>query len=138
MPALTVFTPTYNRADRLERAYESLKQQTNKDFCWLIVDDGSTDDTAGAVRAMQEDKLVDIKYIYRENGGKMRAHNTGVMACDTPLFLCLDSDDTLTRERVRRSPYTGTFSRRRKTAPSGSSTGGASRERPRWYSVPTC
>ena len=100
MPALTVFTPTYNRADRLERAYESLKQQTNKDFCWLIVDDGSTDDTAGAVRAMQEDKLVDIKYIYRENGGKMRAHNTGVMACDTPLFLCLDSDDTLTAAAV--------------------------------------
>ena len=100
MPALTVFTPTYNRADRLGRAYESLKQQTNKDFCWLIVDDGSTDDTAGAVRAMQEDKLVDIKYIYRENGGKMRAHNTGVMACDTPLFLCLDSDDTLTAAAV--------------------------------------
>jgi glycosyltransferase involved in cell wall biosynthesis len=102
LPTLTVFTPTYNRADKLVRVYESLKQQTNKDFCWLIADDGSTDDTAGAVRSMQEENAVNIKYIRRENGGKMRAHNTGVKACETPLFLCLDSDDLLPDNAVDR------------------------------------
>ena len=100
LPTLTVFTPTYNRADKLKRAYESLKRQTNKDFCWLIVDDGSADDTVGAVASMKEENAVDITLIRRENGGKMRAHNTGVTACDTELFLCLDSDDCLTDTAV--------------------------------------
>ena len=101
LPTLTVFTPTYNRADKLKRVYESLKRQTDKDFCWLIVDDGSADDTVGAVASMKEEKIVDITMIHRENGGKMRAHNTGVTACDTELFLCLDSDDWLTDTAVR-------------------------------------
>lgn len=101
LPTLTVFTPTYNRADKLKRVYESLKRQTDKDFCWLIVDDGSADDTVGAVASMKEEKIVDITIIRRENGGKMRAHNTGVTACDTELFLCLDSDDWLTDTAVR-------------------------------------
>lgn len=100
MPTLTVFTPTYNRADKLKRAYESLKRQTDKDFCWLIVDDGSADDTVGAVAAMKEENKVDITLIRRENGGKMRAHNTGVTTCATELFLCLDSDDCLTDTAV--------------------------------------
>ncbi len=100
MPILTVFTPAYNRSDKLVRAYESLKRQTNKDFCWLVVDDGSTDDTVGAVKSFREEGIVDITYIRRENGGKMRAHNTGVDACETELFLCLDSDDYLSDEAV--------------------------------------
>ena len=76
---LTIFTPAYNRAGKLKRVYESLKRQTDKDFAWLIVDDGSTDETADVARGFQNEGTVDIKYIYRENGGKMRAHNIGGM-----------------------------------------------------------
>lgn len=97
---LTIFTPAYNRAQLLKRAYESLKRQTNKEFKWLIVDDGSTDDTKETVKAFIEEGAIDITYHYQENGGKMRAHNTGVRLCDTELFVCLDSDDYLTDNAV--------------------------------------
>lgn len=92
---LTVFTPTYNRKELMKRLYESLKRQTCKDFCWLIVDDGSTDDTRSLVDEFKAEDKVEIEYIYRENGGKMRAHNDGVRNCKTPYFLCVDSDDYL-------------------------------------------
>ena len=97
---LTVFTPTYNRKELLARAYESLTKQTVRDFEWLIVDDGSTDHTDDAVRSWIDEGIIPIRYHYRENGGKMRAHNTGVGLCDTELFLCLDSDDVLVEDAV--------------------------------------
>jgi len=90
---LTVFTPTYNRKELLRRVYESLCLQTLEDFKWLIVDDGSVDGTGEAVKEWQAGAGFEIVYHYRENGGKMRAHNTGVSLCDTELFVCLDSDD---------------------------------------------
>lgn len=97
---LTVFTPTYNRKELLARAYESLKRQSVRDFEWLIVDDGSTDDTGDVVKKWMDEGSIPIRYIYRENGGKMRAHNTGVENCETDLFVCLDSDDYLTDTAV--------------------------------------
>ena len=92
---LTVFTPTYNRKDLLPRLYESLVRQTCKDFMWLIVDDGSTDGTKALIDEFIAENKVVIEYIYRENGGKMRAHNDGARNCKTPYFLCVDSDDYL-------------------------------------------
>ncbi len=92
---LTVFTPTYNRKELLTRAYESLCRQTVKDFEWLIVDDGSDDHTDDTVKGWIDEGRIRIRYRYRENGGKMRAHNTGVSLCETELFMCLDSDDYL-------------------------------------------
>ncbi|MBO4266997.1 MAG: glycosyltransferase family 2 protein [Lachnospiraceae bacterium] len=97
---LTVFTPTYNRRELLARAYESLKRQTCRDFEWLIVDDGSTDATDDYVKTWIDEGLVPIRYHYRQNGGKMRAHNTGVSLANTELFMCLDSDDYLTDTAV--------------------------------------
>ena len=97
---LTVFTPTYNRKELLGRVYQSLLAQTCRDFCWLIVDDGSTDDTKQTVQGWIEEKQIPVTYIYRENGGKMRAHNTGVEHCTTELFMCLDSDDYLPADAV--------------------------------------
>ena len=97
---LTIFTPTYNRKELLKRAYESLRAQTCKDFCWLIVDDGSTDDTASAVEEWGREGIIPIEYLYFENGGKMRAHNRGVENCRTEWFLCLDSDDRLVPDAV--------------------------------------
>ena len=87
---LTIFTPTYNRAQTLPRLYDSLKRQTNKNFVWLIVDDGSEDNTKSLVDAWTEEKLMEIKYIYQQNSGKMQAHNCGVDNTETELFLCVD------------------------------------------------
>ena len=84
---LTVFTPTYNRENLLPRLYESLKRQSIKDFVWLVVDDGSTDNTRSLIEGFISENAIEIEYIYRENGGKMRAHNDGVRNSRTPYFL---------------------------------------------------
>ena len=101
MKEITIFTPTYNRANLLTRLYQSLKMQTCREFQWLIVDDGSTDDTKNIVeKFIQEDKIV-IKYYYQKNSGKHVAHNLGVKMCNTELFCCVDSDDYLTNDAVQ-------------------------------------
>lgn len=92
---ITIFTPTYNRDYILPRLYSSLCEQTCSAFVWLIVDDGSSDDTPSLVRKWQKEGLIDILYHLQPNGGKMRAHNQGVRLCETPLFMCVDSDDYL-------------------------------------------
>ena len=92
---MTIFTPTYNRGYIIGKLYESLLVQTCKDFCWMVVDDGSTDDTRSVIEGFIAEGKLDITYLYQENGGKQRAHNTGVEACETELFFCVDSDDTL-------------------------------------------
>lgn len=97
---LTVFTPTYNRAYILPKLYESLKEQTSQDFCWLVVDDGSTDNTEELINAYKAENLVDITYLKQPNGGKQRAHNTGVKNAQTELFVCVDSDDHLVADAV--------------------------------------
>lgn len=93
---ITVFTPAYNRAHTLPRTYESLCAQSSKDFVWLIVDDGSVDNTAELVKKWQgEDVGFEIRYIYKENGGMHTAHNTAYENIDTELNVCIDSDDKL-------------------------------------------
>lgn len=92
---ISVFTPTFNRGYILGKLYESLCIQNNQDFKWIIVDDGSTDDTKNIVNQfINEGKLI-IDYFYQPNMGKMQAHNTGVLKCDTDYFICVDSDDYL-------------------------------------------
>jgi len=93
---LTIFTPAYNRAHTLPRTYESLRQQNCKDFIWLIVDDGSSDNTAALVEKWQQaDNGFEIRYVYKENGGMHTAHNTAYEHIDTELNTCIDSDDKL-------------------------------------------
>ena len=91
---LTIFTPAYNRAHTLPRTYESLCRQNCKDFIWLVVDDGSEDNTAELVHQWQtEDNGFEIRYVYKENGGMHTAHNTAYTHIDTELNTCIDSDD---------------------------------------------
>ena len=95
-PILTIFTPAYNRAHTLPRTYESLCRQSCKDFLWLIVDDGSTDNTAALVQEWQSrDNGFAIQYIHKENGGMHTAHNTAYANIHTELNTCIDSDDML-------------------------------------------
>lgn len=98
---LTVFTPTYNRAYCLSSAYEALKRQTCKDFSWLIVDDGSTDNTRELVADWQARKNdFEIRYVYKENGGLYSGYTTAFKYIDTELCVCVDSDDYLTDNAV--------------------------------------
>lgn len=74
MEEITVFTPTYNRAKTLERAFNSLMAQTVKNFIWLIIDDGSSDDTFDKVKEFKNKSLFKIEYYWKENGvnGKIK------------------------------------------------------------------
>ena len=92
---ITVFTPTYNRAHLLHKLYESLLRQSNQSFKWLIIDDGSTDNTKDVVDAFSKDNQIEIKYIYKENGGLHTGYNTAIENLDTELSICIDSDDWL-------------------------------------------
>ncbi len=92
---LTVFTPTFNRAETLPRLYASLLEQVCVDFEWLIVDDGSTDATANLVRSWQMESKLDVRYIWQENAGKHVAHNRGAQLARGGYFICVDSDDWL-------------------------------------------
>ena len=94
LPGITVFTPTYNRAHTLPRLYESLLEQRG-DFEWLVVDDGSTDDTGSLVASFAAEEKIPIRYVYKENGGKHTALNEGIRQAQREYFLCLDSDDAL-------------------------------------------
>ncbi len=101
-PTLTVFTPTYNRAYTLHLCYESLKRQTCKDFIWLVIDDGSTDNTKQLVYSWIEENVVTIQYYYQENQGMHGAHNTAYKLVDTELNVCIDSDDYMADEAVEK------------------------------------
>lgn len=97
---VTILTPTYNRNTMLKRLYESLLMQTVKNFVWLIVDDGSKDETANSVRQWQREKKIEILYIYQKNGGKHRALNKGIEQIRTELSFIVDSDDYLPEDAV--------------------------------------
>lgn len=100
---VTVFTPTYNRAYILGDLYHSLQRQTCMDFEWLIVDDGSADDTKALVASWRgEENPFPIRYVYQENGGKCRAINRGLKEADGRLFFTVDSDDYLTDDAIEK------------------------------------
>lgn len=99
MPLISILTPTYNRGKLLLPLYESLKNLTFEDFEWLIVDDGSEDDTEQYALSWIEHNIENaefpIRYIKKSNGGKHTAINRGVREASGELILILDSDDTL-------------------------------------------
>lgn len=101
-PTLTIFTPTYNRAYTLHLGYESLKKQTSKDFVWLIIDDGSTDQTKVLVDKWILENKVPIRYYYQENQGMHGAHNTAYELIETELNVCIDSDDYMPNDAVEK------------------------------------
>lgn len=98
--SLTVFTPTYNRAHTIRRTYESLCRQTCKDFEWLIIDDGSSDNTQELVEEWMDENKIHIRYIYQENQGMHGAHNTAYKNIHTELNTCIDSDDWMPDDAV--------------------------------------
>ena len=118
MVTLTIFTPAYNRAHTIKRTYKSLCEQTNHDFGWLVVDDGSTDNTRNIICSLISDVEVisdtefyghsidspwlQVHYIYQRNQGMHGAHNTAYNAINTELNTCIDSDDYMPCDAVEK------------------------------------
>ena len=92
---ITVITPSFNRSKLLSKAFDSLRQQTTQNFEWIIVDDGSEDNTREQVEGMSASATFPLYYIYKQNGGKHTAVNIGVTKAQGELVLILDSDDEL-------------------------------------------
>ncbi|MBR4575109.1 MAG: glycosyltransferase family 2 protein [Lachnospiraceae bacterium] len=100
---ITVFTPTYNRAKLLERSYQAMRRQTNQNFVWLIVDDGSSDNTKDIVEIWANEKHdFQLKYVYKENGGLQSGYVEALKHIETDLCFCVDSDDYLLDDAIER------------------------------------
>ncbi len=98
---ITIMTPTYNRANLLIRLYESLNRQKYTDkFEWLIVDDGSSDNTKETIDNIKKETKLNVRYIYQKNAGKYKAVNTGINTSKGELFFCVDSDDYLADDAI--------------------------------------
>ena len=101
-PIITIFTPTYNRVHTLPRLCESLNRQSNKNFEWIIVDDGSTDDTMLVVENYKREMNFSITYYLQQNAGKHIGINKGLELASGELFFIVDSDDWLKEDAVER------------------------------------
>lgn len=99
---LTVFTPTYNRAYCLHLLYESLSRQDSQDFIWLVIDDGSVDNTKELVAQWITEGKIEIEYHYKQNGGMHTGHNAAYSLISTPLNVCIDSDDYMPDDAVKK------------------------------------
>lgn len=100
MKKITVFTPTFNRAYCLGQLYESLIEQTNPNFIWMIIDDGSSDTTRELVQSWITENKIEIRYIYQENQGMHGAHNTAYQNITTEFNVCIDSDDFMPNNAI--------------------------------------
>ena len=99
---VTVFTPTYNRKYIIGELYESLKKQTNQNFEWLVIDDGSTDQTNILVQSWINENKICIRYFYINNGGKQHAINYALEKAEGDLFIVVDSDDYLSDDAIEK------------------------------------
>lgn len=97
---ITIFTPTFNRAHILPILFQSLTEQLCKDFEWLIIDDGSVDETEKLIKSFQDTADFEIRYFLQENSGKHIAINIGLQKAKGNLFFIVDSDDFLSNDAV--------------------------------------
>lgn len=105
MCLITVFTPTYNRDKLIYNLFQSLEKQDSKDFEWLIVDDGSTDNTATIIQKCKSISSFPIRYYYKKNEGKHIAINFAAERAKGEWFFIVDSDDILTSNSISRIKY---------------------------------
>lgn len=98
---ITILTPTYNRAGTLPKLFESLQGQTSKDFEWIVIDDGSKDNTTELVKEFVENaEGFLVTYLKQDNSGKHVALNNGISKAQGELIFIVDSDDWLSDNAV--------------------------------------
>lgn len=97
---ITIFTPTYNRKNKLKRVYDSLCAQKCYNFEWLIIDDGSSDNTEELIFNYINNGMFPVRYFKKNNGGKHTAYNMALELAKGDFFMCLDSDDYLTNGAI--------------------------------------
>lgn len=102
MKTLGIITTTYNRGYCIHQVYESLLRQNSKDFMWLVIDDGSTDNTKQLIQSYMDQNLIEIEYIYQENKGMTGARNTAYQHIKTEINTIIDSDDWLVEDAVEK------------------------------------
>lgn len=100
MARITIFTPTYNRANTLVRVFDSLQAQSYMDFEWIVIDDGSIDNTREVIEQFKEIATFDIRYFYQKNSGKHVAINKAVKLSTSEFFVIADSDDSFKPETL--------------------------------------
>lgn len=98
--AITFFTPTYNRANLIGRVYDCLLKQTNKRFVWILVDDGSKDNTQDVARSILSRNQLPMLFISKSNGGKHSAFEVALSETNTEYFMCMDDDDIYSDQAV--------------------------------------
>lgn len=96
---ITILTPTYNRAHTLPALFKSLQIQTGS-FEWIIIDDGSTDNTSKLIESFMSTSPFPIVYHHQRNGGKHSAINTGMTLANAEWIFIVDSDDRLTNDAI--------------------------------------
>jgi glycosyltransferase involved in cell wall biosynthesis len=101
-PKITIFTPTYNRGYILGKLYASIIKQTYDDFEWLVVDDGSNDNTKELFKKWENEGVIDIKYVKTQNEGKPRAINRALQIARGKFFVMIDSDDYFTPDALEK------------------------------------
>lgn len=97
---LTFFTPSYNRAKFLPRLFDCLKAQTNRNFVWILVCDGSSDNTDDVAKELLDQEVFPMLYISKENGGKHSAFKVALESTKTEFFICMDDDDMYSKDSV--------------------------------------
>lgn len=97
---ISVITPTFNRSSSIINLYNSLVLQNCRSFEWIVIDDGSTDNTKDTIQRMINEKKMIINYLYQNNSGKHIALNNGVKHAKGELVFFVDSDDILTRNCI--------------------------------------
>lgn len=97
---ITVFTPVYNRGYCIKNVYDSLVRQSFKDFEWLVINDGSADNTDEVIKACIDENRIKIRYFVKSNGGQHRALNDAIQKAEGQLLMIVDSDDDLTDDAL--------------------------------------
>ena len=97
---VSVVIPTYNRAELINRAIESVLQQTYSDVEIIVVDDASEDETESAVKKIKSDKLRYIRL--KQNGGACKTRNMGIRAAKGNYVAFLDSDDMWKTDKLEK------------------------------------
>jgi glycosyltransferase involved in cell wall biosynthesis len=99
-PLVTIITPVFNGSELIEKCYNSIVKQDYHNIEWVIVDDGSTDNSKEVIESLQAKEIVSIKYIKQENKGACAARKKAIFCASGAYIVNIDCDDYLSTNAV--------------------------------------